>query len=76
MAYNREKIIEERGRKCEKCGWGLVPEVLEIHHKLPRQFGGTDSPDNLIVLCPNCHAITHLVLRKQGKARTIRGELR
>jgi len=32
---------------------------LEIHHKIPFRNGGDDSPDNIVVLCPNCHRKVH-----------------
>jgi hypothetical protein len=30
--------------------------ILETHHVVPRRFGGTDSPENLVRVCPNCHS--------------------
>lgn len=32
-----------------------VGSKLERAHILARQFGGTDTPDNLFLLCPDCH---------------------
>lgn len=32
---------------------------LEVHHILPLGRGGTDTPDNVIALCPNCHRQRH-----------------
>lgn len=40
--------------KCAICGFD---EVVEIHHIVPRSLGGTDEPSNVIVLCPNHHAL-------------------
>lgn len=42
------------GGKCAICGFD---EVIEVHHIVPRRIGGTDELDNLIVLCPNHHAL-------------------
>lgn len=50
---------------CVICGWkppvfltkSHVRTFLTIHHMIPVADGGTDSPDNLIILCPNCHSI-------------------
>ncbi|ARU63911.1 hypothetical protein CBW65_13955 [Tumebacillus avium] len=28
---------------------------LEVHHIVPRQFGGSHNEDNLITLCSSCH---------------------
>jgi len=40
-----------------KCAICSFDEVVEIHHILPRYLGGTDVPSNLILLCPNHHAL-------------------
>jgi hypothetical protein len=64
MYFNRivrQHIIEAAGEKCQQCGWGKrnpytgrVP--LEIEH-----IDGdwtNNRPDNIGILCPNCHALT------------------
>jgi len=45
--------------KCAICGFS---DVVQIHHIKPRSVGGTDNISNLIVLCPNHHALHHLGL--------------
>lgn len=40
--------------KCLICGFD---EIIEVHHIIPRAKGGTDDEDNLVVLCPNHHAL-------------------
>lgn len=40
--------------KCLVCSFD---EVVECHHILPRRLGGDDSPNNLVLLCPNHHAL-------------------
>jgi len=50
----RKKLIEERGHKCEMCGWdGSPPWVLTVHHinGIPEDR----RPENLMVLCSKCH---------------------
>jgi 5-methylcytosine-specific restriction endonuclease McrA len=42
--------------KCPIPGCGF-DSVVEIHHIIPRSIGGTDEPANLILLCPNHHAM-------------------
>ncbi|MGI4858962.1 MAG: HNH endonuclease [Janthinobacterium lividum] len=32
---------------------------LEVHHRLPLAAGGTDTIENAIALCPNCHRERH-----------------
>ena len=54
-----QPLISLRGHKCECCGlteWLGQPIALELHH-----INGitTDNRlDNLVILCPNCHAQT------------------
>lgn len=38
--------------------------VYERHHILPRSLGGTDGPENLVLLTPREHFIAHLLLAK------------
>lgn len=68
----RMQWINERGRKCEQCGWGLVPEALNVHRLLPGRYGGKYTNKNVIILCPNCHAIIEKTLREMGKAQIIK----
>ena len=52
-------IVALRGHKCEKCGlteWLGKPIPLELHHIDGKELNST--LDNLILLCPNCHAFT------------------
>jgi len=41
---------------CILCGFDVVTIV---HHIIPKSDGGTNSPTNLAILCPNHHAMTH-----------------
>ena len=53
----REYVIYRDGHKCQVCGAsGNIP--LEVHHIIPRPKG-SDAPDNLITVCPNCHDGIH-----------------
>jgi len=49
----KERLIEATGGKCSVCGAESVP--IEIAHIIPIARGGTSTPDNLTVLCANCH---------------------
>ena len=52
-------LIEQRGHRCEDCGlteWKSHPIPLELHHV----DGNSDNNtvENLVLVCPNCHAFT------------------
>ena len=51
--------------KCQACGFESVSErnILEIHHVLPLTKGGSDTLENIVLLCPNCHKTAHTNLR-------------
>lgn len=57
----RKYLIKEANHQCSKCGWNKVNPVsgkcpLEIDHI----DGNAENcrPENLRVLCPNCHSLT------------------
>lgn len=41
---------------CEACGYS---RTTIIHHMIPLSKGGTDTRENLVVVCPNCHLLIH-----------------
>lgn len=56
--YRHWYIVAERaGYRCQACGADDV--ILELHHRLAVSEGGRDHPDNMMVLCPSCHARAH-----------------
>ena len=34
-------------------------EDIHCHHKLPKQYGGTDKYDNLVIVLPQIHRLIH-----------------
>jgi len=54
----RVKVLTEAGYRCgvPTCRWILA---LDIHHMVEVAAGGGDVPENLLPLCPNCHALFH-----------------
>lgn len=57
----RRWCLDRAGNKCELCGWAEVNPItgkspLQIHHKDGNAKNSV--PDNLQVLCPNCHSLT------------------
>ena len=55
----RKMATSHYGNKCQICGFDTV---INVHHIVPRSSGGKNRLDNLIVLCPNHHAMAHLNL--------------
>lgn len=51
--------------QCELCG---SPKSLELHHIVPRVFGGPDEVDNWIAICSICHTklTPKRILTKRG----------
>lgn len=43
---------------CEKCGECDINKLTR-HHKRPQSKGGSDLPENIIVLCERCHKEEH-----------------
>lgn len=66
-------LLEKAEYKCTKCGFGANhPDdgktILEINHI--NGDGVDHSPNNLEVLCPNCHALTSSYrARNKGRGR-------
>ena len=65
----RQRLIKEglKEAKCECCGradWLGVPVPLELHHI--NEVHTDNRLENLLILCPNCHAMTdsHLNVEK------------
>tara|TARA_Y100000114_G_C11485124_1_gene197206 strand:- start:13 stop:453 length:441 start_codon:yes stop_codon:yes gene_type:complete len=53
-------LLEKRSHRCESCGlekWMGKPIPLELHHVDGNSMNNEEN--NLQLLCPNCHALTH-----------------
>ena len=64
-----ERLIKERGYKCERCKSQLSPKQnhprqRQIHHKIKLTEGGDYSDENLELLCLTCHRIEHGTMPK------------
>ena len=40
---------------CSKCGKLVRRDELEAGHRIPLKDGGTNTIDNLVCLCKDCH---------------------
>lgn len=72
----KQYIIDENGEKCMKCGWN---EKNTFTGKVPIELSHIDGdftnnvPDNLELLCPNCHSLTESYKganKKSGRPRS------
>jgi 5-methylcytosine-specific restriction endonuclease McrA len=52
--------------RCERCGKKYGEWMLEFHHVLPTFSGGTDTYDNMELLCLWCHYYAHVDLARKG----------
>lgn len=53
------------GQKCRACGRSAKDGArLEVHHIRRRADGGSDTPDNVVTLCHECHEAHHQGIRK------------
>jgi hypothetical protein len=65
----RKRIHRDGSPTCAVCGWSIplplrtsaVASGINVHHILPVAHGGTDAEDNLVTLCPNHHALAHVL---------------
>ena len=65
----KSAALHRDGYKCQICG--QEHGKLEIHHIIFRSEGGSNSIDNLITLCPECHHKIHqgeLTIDKKPKS--------
>lgn len=55
----RAKLYHERRGKCEITGEYIKHDNFEVHHIKPREFGGKNIENNLIIIKPNIHKELH-----------------
>ena len=63
----RKKCIAEKGLNCYVCGmnfkdvYGEIGQgFIHVHHIEFLSMNGKDVSENLIPVCPNCHAMLHM----------------
>lgn len=52
-------------KSCYCCDFNIT-ELLEFHHKTPIANFGKTTFENIVPLCPNCHAIVHCEMSGRG----------
>ena len=72
----RRKCLERYGNKykCIVCGFNFEEvygeigrEFIHVHHIKPLADNGQDISENLIPVCPNCHAMLHRYLKEDSR---------
>lgn len=53
-AWIHIQAIRKYGDACELCSYSVV---VDVHHLVPKHKGGLHELENLMVVCPNCHAM-------------------
>ena len=74
MRKIRRRVIDFKGSRCQIFGFDCY-DILELHQVLDVSKGGMNFEDNLIVLCPNCHALAHKIKKLRQKAQMNAGEI-
>lgn len=72
-----EKIRAFANNKCELCGQAVPAsakgdEYLELHCIRWLREGGLPEPQNMVMLCPNCHKTIHLSDDPDDEIRMLR----
>jgi hypothetical protein len=52
MSEIHKDVVQHPRQRCYFCG---SEGPIETHHIVPKRFDGTDSEENLVDLCANCH---------------------
>jgi predicted RNA-binding Zn-ribbon protein involved in translation (DUF1610 family) len=66
----RRKTLESR-QKCDHCGYDEIIDILVIHHIDHNPFNGDSQ--NILLLCPMCHALEHYRLKTGWFTKTKHG---
>lgn len=76
--YIRHFLLDQSNYQCSQCGWSQINPFTQ---KVPLEINHIDgnflnnSPSNLEVLCPNCHALKH-TYQNRGQGRRAKGFIR
>ncbi len=68
---NREVVKQAKIRdefKCQSCNFYFYNKIVEAHHLTPLSEKGESviKIEDLITLCPNCHSISHYLLKEDS----------
>jgi hypothetical protein len=54
----RRAVLARDGHRCAAPGCRNT-HFLEVHHRRPRELGGSNAAENLVTLCGACHRLAH-----------------
>lgn len=64
----RNRILVRDTHLCQLClKRGMYIQAREVDHITPKAVGGTDSDDNLMAICKDCHKVKTLQEAAQGR---------
>lgn len=73
-AKKRQECINDKGLCCYVCGMNFEEvygeigrDFIHVHHIKPLADNGQDISENLIPVCPNCHAMLHRYLKEDSR---------
>lgn len=66
----KQQVLELYGNTCYACGFS-IRAILRVHHRIPVSLGGTDEMGNLVLVCPNCHTLIHLLSSQRFDGREV-----
>jgi len=75
-------VLQNSKGTCESCGSNKHFEAesgiafLEVHHLKRLSDGGSDTPSNVVAICPNCHRELHLGLHREKKKEILYASLK
>lgn len=56
----KRQVVQQQQYRCGQCGSALqADDHIELHHRIPRSEGGTDTKDNLMAVHEHCHHQEH-----------------
>jgi len=70
VSYDEQFLDELIGQPCKICNY----PISDIHHIIPKKFGGTDEMENLVNLCPNHHRAFHVLVSMERKKRKLKNK--
>jgi RNA-directed DNA polymerase len=62
LIYKKQIVWRKQKALCPVCNQylnPLQPDMIDLHHVIPRKDGGTDKYDNLKLLHEHCHYESH-----------------